>query len=100
MRTAEMIEQEGRDLAGWLIAHSDDFPPLQIIRVDSRSEIDSGGEAIVRLTAVLADPVDPEAGWPIDGIFALYQAVNDLALDTDHQVLAYLHLQSRSDGAA
>jgi hypothetical protein len=30
MRTAEMIEQEGRDLAGWLMTHSDDFPPLQI----------------------------------------------------------------------
>jgi hypothetical protein len=49
---------------------------------------------------VLADPDDPDTGWPFDETQRLYRAACDEAARLEHGMWAYVHLQSLSDEAA
>lgn len=99
MRPGELM-QEARHLADWLRGHTDDFLPLEIVRVDVDVSTDHDGEPSVNLTVVLEDPADPDAGWPIAEVFGLYRAVNERSLASELGTPAYVHLQSVSDEAA
>jgi hypothetical protein len=100
MRVGDKLEQEAREVGAWLREHADEFAPLQIRRVDSALDTDDEGDPFIRLTVVLADPEDPEEGWPLDSTSRLYRAVRDEAARLEHGMWAHVHLQSVSDEVA
>jgi hypothetical protein len=100
MRLYDQLEREGREVAAWVREHADEFAPLQILRVDPEIETGDDGDPFIRLTVVLADPDDPDTGWPFDETQRLYRAACDEAARLEHGMWAYVHLQSLSDEAA
>lgn len=58
------------------------------------------GEPAISLDAVLEDPPERGAAWPIDPLFGLIDAVNDYARTTEHAMFVYLFPTAESDLAA
>ena len=95
-----VLRREARQVADWLEAHADDFPPIRVVRVESEIIEDVDDEWSIKLIAVLEDPPEPHRGWSDEALFAMIDAADVYAHTLDNAMMVYLTPVKRSSQAA